>query len=318
MTRMLRIVVVGLALCAATAFAQEAWQGKGRMGGKVVDPAGKPIEGVKIKLVNLTTKTGPELVTTKKGEWKIDNVAYGMWYVEYYKDGFDPLRKQVEVGEKLKTQNLDLKLTTEGTDPNLAINLCIEKAKQLIDAQKFAEARTGYLQVLAKYPQVVGLHKLIAVTYHMEKNYAKAADELQAYVTASPTDNEAKLYFGKELIAADRIADAWQVYSTIDPAAIKDFLDLEDPGFDLMRAKKPVEALKYFDLVVTRFPQEPTGFYYRGFAGWHSMLTITKVDDPARIAYRDKARADIEKFLEMAPESKEAATAKQILAELKK
>jgi tetratricopeptide (TPR) repeat protein len=318
MARTFRIAVIGLMLCVSAAFAQEAWQGKGKMGGKALDQAGKPVEGVKVKLVNLTVKAGPEFTTTKKGEWKTDNLADGMWYVEYYKDGFDPLRRQVEVGEKFKTQNLEVRLTPEGTDPNLAVFLGAEKVKQLTDAQKFAEARAVYEQLLVKYPKVYQLHKVIAVTYHMEKNFAKAADELQAYVTLVPTDFDAKLYYGKELIAADRLAEAWQVYSTIDPAQIKDFLDLEDPGFDLLRAKHPIEALKYFDLVVTRYPQEPTGFYYRGFAGWHSMLTIAKTDDPARLAYRDKARADIEKFLEMAPAAKEVATAKQILVELKK
>ncbi len=318
MARTFRIVVIGLAMCAATAFAQEAWQGKGKMSGKVVNPAGKGLEGVKVKLVNLAAKAGPELLTNKNGEWKTDNLASGMWYTEFYKDGFDPQRFQVEVGGKAKTQDILTKMTTEGTDPNLAVWLGVEEGKQLNAAQKYSESRALYLKLLATYPKVTGLHKLIAVTYHAEKNFAKAADELQAYVTAEPNDADAKLYYGKELIAADRIAEAWQVYSSIDPAQIKEFIDLEDPGFDLLRAKKPIEALKYFDLVVTRYPQEPTGFYYRGFAGWHSMLTITKVDDPERLAYKAKAKADIEKFLEMAPNSKEAAVAKQILAELSK
>jgi Tetratricopeptide repeat len=318
MARTLRIAIIGLMLCASAAFAQDAWQGKGKAGGRVLDQAGKALEGVKVKLVNLAVKSGPEFTTTKKGEWKTDNLVDGMWYVEYYKDGLDPRRIQIEIGDKFKTQNIEMKLTLEGTDPNFAVWLGDDKGKQLIAAQKYADARAVYVQLLAKYPKVYPLHKLIAVTYHLEKNFAKAADELQAYVTVAPTDPEAKLYYGKELIAADRIAEAWQIYSSIDPAQIKDFVDLEDPGFDLLRAKKPVEALKYFDLVVTRYPLEPTGFYYRGFAGWHSMLTISKADDPARLAYRDKARADIEKFLEMAPEAKEVGTAKQILAELKK
>ncbi len=318
MARTLRIALIGLMLFASTSFAQQPWEGKGKMGGKVTDRAGKALEGVTVKLVNLAIKAGPEFTSAKNGEWKADKLAEGMWYAEFYKNGFDPLRIKVDVGGKENTQKILTTMTPEGTDPNLAVNLGIEKAKQSLDAQKPADARAIYAKLLATYPMVHGLHKMLAVTYHMEKNFGKAADELQAYVTDEPTDFEAKLYYGKELIAADRVADAWQVYSSIDPAQIKDFVDLEDPGFDLLRAKKPVEALKYFDLVVTRFPQEPTGFYYRGFAGWHSMLTIEKVDDPARLAFKAQAKADIEKFLEMAPNAKEVAVAKQILAEVSK
>ncbi len=318
MARIIRIAFMAFLMCAAAAMAQEAWQGKGKAGGRVVDQAGKPIEGVAIKLVNLGVKAGPEFTSTKKGEWKTDKLAYGLWYVEFTKAGLDPLRIQIQVDEGSKTQNLETKMTPEGTDPNFAVWTGAEKCRALNEAGKYAESRAIYLDLLAKYPQVSALHKLIAVTWHMEKNFVKAADELETYAKLEPTDNDAKLYLGKELIAANRIEDAWKLYNAIDPTAFKEPIDLEDPGFDLLRAKQPLEALKYFDLVVIRYPLEPTGWYYRGFAGWHAMLTFAKADDPARLAVRAQARADIEKFLEMAPNAKEVETAKAILAELKK
>jgi regulator of sirC expression with transglutaminase-like and TPR domain len=55
---------------------------------------------------------------------------------------------------------------------------------------------------------------------------------------------------------------------------------------------------------VTRFPQNADGYYYRGLTN----LQLSK---------NDAAKADLTKFLEMAPNAPEAATAKGILDKLK-
>lgn len=317
MVRSFRIAVVGLLVCAGAAFAQD-WQGKNKMGGKVVDEAGKPIAGVTVKLSFLQSKTGPEATSDAKGQWKVENIAEGMWVVEFYHDGFDPRQIPVQVGGKTKSPNIELRLTKEGTDPTFAVQTGMAKGQQLYQTLKYAEARAVYEGLLAKYPQVTQLNALIARSYHMEKNYAKAAEHLQAFVTANPADAQMKMLLGNELIEAGRPDEAWKIYSEIDPAQIKEALDLETPGFTLLRQKKPTEALKYFELVVTRFPEDASGYYYRGFASWHAMGAVEDKNSPERKELMEKAKADLNKFLEMAPTANEASTAKQILSELAK
>jgi hypothetical protein len=322
MVRILRVVVVGLLLFASASVAQdkpqEQWQGKSKMGGKVVDEAGKPVEGARVKLVFLPAKSGPETVTDKKGQWKSENIADGMWYVEYYKDGLDPRQISVEVGGKLKNPNIDMKMTKEGTEGGFALQTGDMQAQQLFKDGKFAEARAIYEQMLVKYPKTHPLHALIARSFHMEKNCAKAAEQLQLYLADDPANPQMKMLLGSELVDSEQTAEAWQVYSSIDPSAIKEAIDIETPGFTLLRQKKPVDALKYFNLAVTRFPQDPTGYYYRGFANWQAMAALPKGDSPERKALLDQAKADLTKFLEMSPTAPEAGTAKQILAELNK
>jgi regulator of sirC expression with transglutaminase-like and TPR domain len=61
--------------------------------------------------------------------------------------------------------------------------------------------------------------------------------------------------------------------------------------------------MPYFDRAVARFPSHPDSYYFRGLA--HLQL-----------GDNDAARADLEKFVRMAPEAPEAEMARKILKQL--
>ena len=100
MVRTLRFAIIASFISAGVSMAQtqapapgaaSGWKGKSRMGGTVVDEAGTLIPGVTVKFVFLPTNDGPpEVVTNAKGEWKAENIADGMWSLEFWKDGLDP------------------------------------------------------------------------------------------------------------------------------------------------------------------------------------------------------------------------------------
>ena len=72
-----RYVLVAAALTlAAPAFAQD-WKGMGRLEGRVLDPDGKPLPDVTVKL-NLPSRGGGTTIKTdKKGHWAIGGIASG-------------------------------------------------------------------------------------------------------------------------------------------------------------------------------------------------------------------------------------------------
>jgi len=335
MVRILRFAIIALLISVGVGVAQTqvpaagatSWKGKSRMGGVVQDEAGKAIPKVTVKFAFLAASDAPpEIVTNDKGEWKIENVAEGMWSLEFWKDGFDPRQVPVQIGGKVKEPFMTLKLTKEGTDPTFAMRTGAAKAQAFFEQKKFAESRAIYQALLVKYPSVPQLRQYIARDYHMEQNYTKAIEELQAYLTVVPADNAVKLMVASELFEAGRGDEAWTMFSSFDKTVLRDALDLETPGFTLLRAKKPVEALKYFDRVVALYPDDPQAYYYRGLTYWQIGATVEKLGTPESKAKLEAAKADLTKFVGMVPNAEKDQkdpnfgnfdNAKKMLAEIK-
>jgi tetratricopeptide (TPR) repeat protein len=311
MVRILRFAIIALFISAGiglartqdlAASAAPGWKGKGRMGGSVVDEAGKIIPGVTIKFVFLPGQEGPpDVVTNAKGEWKVENIAEGMWSLEFRKEGLDPRQAPLQVGGKVRDPFVTMRMTKEGTDPTFAMRTGAAKAQAFFDQKKFSESRAVYQDLLARYPSVPQLRQYIARDYHMEKNYTKAVEELQAYLKDVPTDNPVKLMLASELFEAGKGDEAWAIFSAFDTTMLSDALDLETPGFALLRAKKPGEALKYFERVVVLYPEDPQAYYYRGLTNWQIGATVEKPDTPESKAKLEAAKADLTKFIGMVP-----------------
>ncbi|MEI6666520.1 MAG: tetratricopeptide repeat protein [Acidobacteriota bacterium] len=298
------LLSAGLSLAQTQAPAAPAatdWKGKSKMSGKVIDEAGKAIAGATVKLMLVQANGGTEVVANAKGEWKVENIAEGMWSLEFWKDGFDPRQVPVQVGGKIREPNIELKMTKEGTDPTFATRVGAAKAQVFFEQKKYAESRAIYEGLLAKYPTVHQLHQYIARDYHMDKNFAKAVEELEAYLKAVPTDGAVKMMLAGELFEAGKGDEAWALFSTFDKTVLRDALDLETPGFALLRAKKPTEALKYFERVVTLFPDDPQAYYYRGLTNWQIGATVEKPNTPEAKAKLEAAKADLSKFIAMLP-----------------
>lgn len=99
------VIVVGLVIGSGMPRAQapaEPWKGTVTLSGTIVDEAGKPLAGVTVQLVFATTKTGPQVTTNARGEWKVEHLAEGLWLVQVSKKGFDPQQLPVGVFAKAK------------------------------------------------------------------------------------------------------------------------------------------------------------------------------------------------------------------------
>ena len=307
MMRALRLLLVCSLLAAGVAWAQ-VWRGEAMIGGKVTDNAGKGIAGVKVTLTLVDAKLGTETTTNNRGQWRVEGVAEGKWLLEFSKDGFDPMQVPVEVGGKVKNPNVEIKLAQSAIDA---------RGRELMGQQKWAEARAFYEELLTKYPKEFRIHSALAQTYHRENQFSKAADELKLYLDADSQNLQMKMLYGVELVDAARVEEGWQVLSGVDPVQMKDPTPLKDAGFSLLRQKKPAEAIRFFDLITQRYPDDAAAYYYRGFAAWQMGSAASAPDAPEAKANFEKAKADLTKFLELAPTAQEAETAKKILEIIK-
>jgi len=302
--------VIVLAMLATSAMAQA--RGNARLSGKVVDDQGQPIPDVTVR-AQMTGQTDVlSGKSDKKGEWQIKGAANGEWKVELSKSGLETTVEVVEV----KADNappLTVTLAKKGAaapkaDPMVEVNAQVKTAAELAQAGKIPEARKIYEDLLAKYPQIYQLEGFVARTYAAENNIPQALEHLKINLEKEKDPaqlTELKLFQAELLMESGDKAGAGAILSAIDLKDVKDPYTFINQSISLINEKKGPEAVDLLTKLIAQFPTTNELYYYRGRA----YIASEKLDE---------ARADLEKFVSLAPNAKETADAKKILEQLKK
>jgi tetratricopeptide (TPR) repeat protein len=295
------------ALAASPAVAQS--RGDARLSGKVVDEQGQPVEGVLVK-AQMSGQT--EVMTgrtDKKGEWRINGLANGDWKVELSKAELETASEMVEIrADRAPALNMTLKKAAAKVDPTAEINAELQRAATIAQGGKIPEARKIYEDLLVKYPTVFQLEGFIARTYAAENNIPKALEHLKINMDKQPPGPdlvELKLFHAELLMESGDKAGAKEIIDSVDMTQAKDPYTYINQAINLINDKKGQEAVDLLTKLMAQFPTTNELYYYRGRA-----YVITEK--------LDEAKADLEKFVSLAPTAKEAADAKKILEQLKK
>jgi len=280
--------------------AAQGWRGQGRMAGKVTDEQGKALENVIVKL-NLPGAGGTETKTNKKGEWAVAGISRGDWQVDFELAGYEVKRISVSI---LELQRIPPVEVTLKQDINEIIRLAMIEGGELMNQQKYVEARAVYEKLLAKYPEAYRVEQYIARSFYAEKNYEEAVKHLRIAVEKDPADQENKLRLGNILMDMGRVEEGRQVIASVDDTAVKDPAIYVNVGISLLNQNKANEALPYFEKAIVRFPSKGEAYYYR------ALVRLQKGDT-------EGTKADLTKFLELAPDAPEAPAARKALAQLK-
>ena len=301
--------LVALSLLAtATRLSAQDWKGDGRIFGKVVDDGGRPIAdaGVKLRLVQ-ASNTGPDVHTNKKGEFDAINLRGGTWNVDVEAPGFTVRKTSVALpaGEgRLPPLQITLK-----QDAALARQKTLQgllgRGDELYKEGKYAEARAEYEKVLAARPDLVMVHRSIALTYGREHDYPNALKELDAVLEKEPNQGQLLQLAVDAALQMGDAQRATQYLSRIDPASLADPIAAVNIAITALNKNQPSVAVQALDPMVARFPQAPDPYYYRALA-------------ELQLQQLDKAKADLQKFVTIAPaDSKEAQQAREMLDRLK-
>lgn len=302
----LGVFVLGLA---APAVAQE-WKGLGRVGGKVVDEAKKPIEGVTVKaMMPASDNRGPaDGKSNSKGDWAVGGIARGQWALDFVKEGYETVSISVMVQEGARIPPMEIvmkKAAPPPVDPNIELSAKLREAADLMNAKKYAEARAIYEGLQAKHPEVKQFKPLIARAYYGEGDKDRALELLREASAADPDNAEVKMLLGNLLMEAGKTDEAKTVMASVDDSKITDPLVYINIAIASINDNKHAEALPVLEKAIARFPDHPDAYYYRGI----SFLATGKVPE---------AKADLEKFIKIAkPEAPELPLAKQILDSIK-
>lgn len=292
-----------IVLVATPAMPQD-WRGAGHISGKVTDDTGQPVDSVVVKAQRAGSNGGTQAKTNKKGEWTLIGINGGQWNLDFEKPGYETSKITATVEEHGATAPVTTKLKKAPEDPNIALRADLQKAAQLVQQDKYAEARGIYEGILKAHPAAYQVEPYIARTYYAEKNYAAAEQHLRTAIEKDPNNIESKVLLATVLGQEGKTDESRQLLATIDDSKVTDPTALVNVGIGLLNDKKPEEAMTWFDKSITRFPDNADGYYYRG---------ITEL----QLGKNDPAKADLTKFLQMKPNAPEAATAKGILEKLK-
>ena len=90
-------------------------EGEARIAGKVVDQQKKPVPDaiVRAQLAGQMRQAK----TNNRGEWSINNIAGGMWEIEFTKEGFAPQRITLDLKPDQRIANVDVMLAPPAPAP---------------------------------------------------------------------------------------------------------------------------------------------------------------------------------------------------------
>ena len=301
------LVFVSSLIATTAGFAQE-WRGMGRVAGKVVDENRKPIEGVAVKAMLASAgNRGPQGKSNAKGDWTIAGIASGSWAIDFEKAGYETKSISVSISEvaRIPPMEVVMKKAAVLVDANTEIKQKLTQAAGLMNEKKFAEARAMYEALAAQYPDVPQFDPLMARAYYGEGNKVKAIEHLRAAATKMPDNVEVKLLLGNILVEEGKTTEGRQILESVDESKVTDPTIYINVAIGMINEGRQADAITWLDKAITRFPEQPDAYYYRGVAN----LGLSK---------QAEAKADLEKFISIAPaDAPELSTAKKILESLK-
>jgi tetratricopeptide (TPR) repeat protein len=299
----------------------QSWAGKGRLQGQVKDEAGKPVEGARITLRNGNDtvdpkKDGPAILTTdKNGKWSILGLTSGGWGVLIEKPGYIPSEGRVSVNEFAVAQPLIVTLKVvpkeviqkaEKESATGQAKGAIEKGNAFLAQEKYAEARAAYEEGMTKledkslHPAIL---RAISESYFKEGKTDQSIEALKRALAIAPDDPVTLQLLVNILVGAGRETEA-QTYMAKLPQGTKvDSNTLLNLGIKSFNSGKMDEALAQFDRVVTENPDLPDAYYYR------ALVHMNK-------SQNKEAKADLQKLLQLDPNSKYAKDAQEFLKSL--
>jgi tetratricopeptide (TPR) repeat protein len=223
----------------------------------------------------------------------------------------------VPVEELTRIPPVEITLKAAAPDPNQVIAAEMKKAATLVGEKKFAEAQAVYAGLQAKYPQAFQLELSVARAYHMEGAHDKEIEHLKKYLEKDPNNVEIKLLTGAEMVQKGNADEGRTLLATVDDSQVKEAAVFVNVGINLVNQNKPKDAMPFFDKAITRVPDAPDAYYYRGLCELQLGSTVRPDNEAEGDKLLAAGKTDLQKFLQMAPTAPEADAAKKMLEQLK-
>jgi tetratricopeptide (TPR) repeat protein len=294
----------------------------GMVKGTVIDDKNQPVEGAKVTITMTDTARKFETKTNKKGEYLQIGLASGAYVVVAEKDKLAsaPQKTTIRAGAPSEL-NLVIgvaaaALTKEGMAKAGALRSAFEAGVALSQAGKHEEAIAKFNEGIAASPQCVDCYNNIGYSYTQMKDYDKAEAAYKKATELKPEDAAAynglaNIYNAQRKfdLAAQAGAKATELSTSVSGpggAAGGGGADaLFNQGVILWNGGKVAEAKKAFEGAIAANPSHAEAHYQLGMA----LVNEGNLQGAA---------TEFDTYIKLAPTGPNAATAKSLVAQLKK
>jgi len=283
----------------------------GRISGLVLDENGKPIKAATVTAENSDTNQALTATTDEKGRFTILGMRPASWKFTAAAPGYFPEQglATIRVGSPNSAIAFALKKTGApgggalGSFSAKDLQSILGGADTLFKQGRWDDAIAAYKALLEKAPSLSAVNLQIAAAYVNKKDYTSALAAYTEILKADPGNEKAIV--GMARARAERgdaagAEDALKTAATAPGAGREVFLALGDLRLD---AGDTDGALAWYERATTADPSWGKAWYKRG-------LAAQKNGDPSH------ATEFLNKVLDVAPLSAEAASAKDTLNQL--
>lgn len=297
-----------MALAALLISASMASAQTGGVRGKILDDAGKPLEGVAVKMefqggMNLAFDTK----TNKKGEFMQIGLRPGNWKFTFTKEGFQVFAAPMRITLGEATVLPDTKLVSGKAAAAAGaedIQKTFAEAVAKLQAQDFDGAIAAFDAMILKNPSLAEAHYNKGFAQYQKKDYEAAEVTLKRALEVRADYSDARVLLSNIYSSQGQKEKAIEVMQT--GASANDPKQLFNLGLALLNSGKNQEAAEAFLKVEAAEPTNAEAQYYLATGALSSGRT-------------EECVTRLEKYLSLGPKNDQnKATAEGLLAALKK
>lgn len=329
-------------------------RGKGRLQGVISEKgSGKPVAGATVTISGGNTQ--PIVVKTNaKGQWSAIGLTSGTWDIDITADGYEAARGTTQISElqmapPIKSE-LARKVVEEPVAPAApaisavpeAVVAAVNEAQELLriavgdvvtrtdtgaDGQSTsvshtvtaddvkANSRRAAALIADALPQIpvdtperqqirAQLQQLLAQAHYKGGELAKAIEIQRGIFTADESNTANALLLVNLYLENGQLPEGRALLEKLPAEAVTDPTVYTNVGILFLNKDSAADAVKYFDRAIALDGTKADGYFYRGLAH-------------VQLKNNDRAKADFQKVVALAPDSAEARDAMQLLAGLK-